>query len=55
MKYLIFKVLNMNDIINLMEFIYEIFVVFLIFNTLKNVCNFMYMNIVGKYFLILIY
>lgn len=56
MKYLIFKVLNMNDIINLMEFVYEIFVVLLIFNTLKNVCNFMYMymNIVGKYFLILI-
>lgn len=53
MKYLIFKVLNMNDIINLMEFVYDIFVL-LIFNTLKNVCNFMYMNIVGKYFLILI-
>lgn len=52
MKYSIPKVPNMNDTINLMESIHEILVVFLISNTLKNVCNLMYMNIVGKYLLI---
>lgn len=52
MKYSILKVPNMNDTINLMESIHEILVVFLISNTLKNVCNLMYMNIVGKYLLI---
>lgn len=54
MKYSILKVPNMNDTINLMESIHEILAVFLISNTLKNVCNlmYMYMNIVGKYLLI---
>lgn len=52
MKYSIPKVPNMNDTINLMESIHEILVVLLISNTLKNVCNLMYMNIVGKYLLI---
>lgn len=52
MKYSILKVPNMNDTINLMESIHEILVVLLISNTLKNVCNLMYMNIVGKYLLI---
>lgn len=52
MKYSILKVPNMNDTINLMESVHEIFVVLLISNTLKNVCNLMYMNIVGKYLLI---
>lgn len=55
MKYSILKVPNMNDTINLMESIHEILVVFLISNTLKNVCNLMYMNIVGKYLLISIH
>lgn len=55
MKYSILKVRNMNDTINLMESIHEILVVFLISNTLKNVCNLMYMNIVGKYLLISIH
>lgn len=52
MKYSILKVPNMNDTINLMESVHEILVVLLISNTLKNVCNLMYMNIVGKYLLI---
>lgn len=52
MKYSILKVPNMNDTINLMESIHDILVVLLISNTLKNVCNLMYMNIVGKYLLI---
>lgn len=52
MKYSIPKVPNMNDTINLMESVHEILVVLLISNTLKNVCNLMYMNIVGKYLLI---
>lgn len=52
MKYSILKVPNMNDTINLMESVHEILVVLLISNMLKNVCNFMYMNIVGKYLLI---
>lgn len=52
MKYSIPKVPNMNDTINLMESVHEILVVLLISNMLKNVCNFMYMNIVGKYLLI---
>lgn len=55
MKYSFLKVPNMNDTINLMESIHEILVVFLISNTLKNVCNLMYMNIVGKYLLISIH
>lgn len=55
MKYSILKVPNMNDTIHLMESIHEILVVFLISNTLKNVCNLMYMNIVGKYLLISIH
>lgn len=55
MKYSILKVPNMNDTINLMESIHEILVVLLISNTLKNVCNLMYMNIVGKYLLISIH
>lgn len=55
MKYSIPKVPNMNDTINLMESIHEILVVLLISNTLKNVCNLMYMNIVGKYLLISIH
>lgn len=52
MKYSILKVPNMNDTINLMESVHDILVVLLISNTLKNVCNLMYMNIVGKYLLI---
>lgn len=52
MKYSILKVPNMNDTINLMESVHEILVVLSISNTLKNVCNLMYMNIVGKYLLI---
>lgn len=52
MKYSIPKVPNMNDTINLMESVHEILVVLSISNTLKNVCNLMYMNIVGKYLLI---
>lgn len=52
MKYSIPKVPNMNDTINLMESVHDILVVLLISNTLKNVCNLMYMNIVGKYLLI---
>lgn len=52
MKYSILKVPNMNDTINLMESVHVILVVLLISNTLKNVCNLMYMNIVGKYLLI---
>lgn len=52
MKYSILKVPNMNETINLMESVHEILVVLLISNTLKNVCNLMYMNIVGKYLLI---
>lgn len=52
MKYSILKVPNMNDTINLMESVHEILVVLLISNMLKNVCNLMYMNIVGKYLLI---
>lgn len=52
MKYSILKVPNVNDTINLMESVHEILVVLLISNTLKNVCNLMYMNIVGKYLLI---
>lgn len=55
MKYSILKVPNMNDTINLMESVHEILVVLLISNTLKNVCNLMYMNIVGKYLLISIH
>lgn len=55
MKYSIPKVPNMNDTINLMESVHEILVVLLISNMLKNVCNFMYMNIVGKYLLISIH
>lgn len=55
MKYSIPKVPNMNDTINLMESVHEILVVLLISNTLKNVCNLMYMNIVGKYLLISIH
>lgn len=51
MKYSILKVPNMNDTINLMESVHDILVL-LISNTLKNVCNLMYMNIVGKYLLI---
>lgn len=51
MKYSIPKVPNMNDTINLMESVHDILVL-LISNTLKNVCNLMYMNIVGKYLLI---
>lgn len=52
MKYSILKVPNMNDTINLMDSVHDILVVLLISNTLKNVCNLMYMNIVGKYLLI---
>lgn len=52
MKYSIPKVPNMNDTINSMESVHEILVVLSISNTLKNVCNLMYMNIVGKYLLI---
>lgn len=52
MKYSIPKVPNMNDTINLMDSVHDILVVLLISNTLKNVCNLMYMNIVGKYLLI---
>lgn len=55
MKYSILKVPNMNDTINLMESVHEILVVLLISNMLKNVCNLMYMNIVGKYLLISIH
>lgn len=55
MKYSIPKVPNMNDTINLMESVHDILVVLLISNTLKNVCNLMYMNIVGKYLLISIH
>lgn len=54
MKYSILKVPNMNDTINLMESVHDILVL-LISNTLKNVCNLMYMNIVGKYLLISIH
>lgn len=54
MKYSIPKVPNMNDTINLMESVHDILVL-LISNTLKNVCNLMYMNIVGKYLLISIH
>lgn len=55
MKYSIPKVPNMNDTINLMDSVHDILVVLLISNTLKNVCNLMYMNIVGKYLLISIH